>query len=104
MSCDSDNDRLYQSVLIQQVAYLMSSIIPVHERHVQVHQDQLIAAFTVHVHPQVLSDHLQRFLAVESYVTVLLSVDACSTAQDYQGGIYIEALVINDKDLSVCSV
>ena len=83
MACHRYDDGLHQAMLVQEVTYLVSGVISVHKRHVQVHQDQLVAAFLVHVHPHVLSHHPQSFLAVESHVAVLLSVDACSTAQDY---------------------
>ena len=44
MSGDRSNNRLWKVVSEQVLSYFRGSLVPVHERHVAIHQDQLEAS------------------------------------------------------------
>ena len=91
--CRNKNLVFYPQVQLSvvKVSYLSSAFKPIHERHVAVHQNQLIGCHTIG--QDVTFNHLQGLFSIHGCVN-LVRVDAKLMNEDCSKGINIEHLVV----------
>jgi hypothetical protein len=69
MTSDRGDDRLRQPLLPHELPDLVSGLIPIHEGHVAVHQDQTVVTATIIVLLYVFSHTLQGLQPIFGFVT-----------------------------------
>jgi hypothetical protein len=92
---DSSDDWLMNVFCVQELSDLLSCFISVHERHVAIHHDKIVLAFT-----EILSNVLFHFfdclLAIEAVIANRISIDSKPILENDQDCFNIELLIINN--------
>ena len=90
---------LLDIVVIQKLPNLIGALVPIHKRHIAVHEDKNIRCKLILIGSRVLNDHFKSFLAVVGPITNILAVvDLDDVLQNDHNCIDIEGLVVNNKD------
>ena len=99
MPCNRNDYWLAQILIINILSYLLCGFIPVHHRHVAVHNDKIIFAEHTLVLGNIVDYCFKGLFAVESLVTDFLDVyHSDSIFKNNLNGINVKTLVVNDQD------
>ena len=76
----------------------MGGLAPIHNRHITVHQNQLVVTPQPFVLQNVAFNYFQSLFSVPGYIANLLNVDFAMMLENYFEGIDVELFVIDQKD------